>query len=97
MSAAETDAGRVVVGKLYAVYLGGDLASGRMGEDHEVIHVVAPDVPTARREAKAKWRGSGRAHVDAVLELDVVDGYEIVLEASRRPGASVVDTTYDPA
>ena len=96
MSAAALDSERVDAAKLYAVYLGGELAPGRMGEDHEVIHVVAPDIREARRLAKEKWRGSGRPHVDAVLHLDVVDGYEVALEASSRAGASVVDNTYDP-
>jgi hypothetical protein len=67
-----------------------------MGEDHEVIHVVAPDPVSARRLAKQKWRGSGRAHVDAVLHLDVVDGFAVVLEPSLHGGTAVVDTTFDP-
>jgi len=83
--------------RLYAVYLGGNLPDGRMGEDHEVIHVVAPDVPTARRLAKQKWRGSGAAHVDAVLHVDVVDGYAVVLEPRGDAAAAAVDNTYDPA
>jgi len=51
---------------LYAAYLGGDLGPGRMGEDHEVVFVVAGDEPAARRAAKAKWGGDGRPHVDAL-------------------------------
>ncbi len=96
MSSPSVDAEGTSASRLYAVYLGGELAPGRMGEDHEVIHVVAPDVREARHLAKAKWRGSGRPHVDAVLHLDVVDGYEVVLESSDHPGAAVVDNTYDP-
>ncbi len=96
MSSSSLGTERAEPSKLYAVYLGGELAPGRMGEDHEVIHVVAPDVPEARHLAKAKWRGSGRPHVDAVLHLDVVDGYAVVLEASDHSGAAVVDNTYDP-
>jgi hypothetical protein len=91
---AGVGAGREV--GLYAVYLGGNLARGRMGEDHEVIHVVAPDVASARRLAKQKWQGSGPAHVDAVLHLDVVDGYAVALEPSERHAVAVVDNTYDP-
>ena len=97
VSTASAEGASVDGAKLYAVYLGGDLAPGRMGEDHEVIHVVAPDVREARRLAKQKWRGSGRPHVDAVLHLDVVDGFDAVLEESRRAGTSLVDTTFDPA
>jgi hypothetical protein len=65
---------------LYAAFLGGELTDGRMGEDHEVVFVVADDLPSARRAAKAKWGGDGRAHVDALTRLDMIDGYTIGLE-----------------
>ena len=64
---------------LYAAFLGGELTDGRMGEDHEVVFVVADDVISARRAAKAKWGGDGRAHVDALTRLDMIDGYAIGL------------------
>jgi hypothetical protein len=51
-----------------------------MGEDHEVVFVVAEDMVSARRAAREKWRGDGDAHVDAVTRLDMVDGYGIGLE-----------------
>jgi hypothetical protein len=51
-----------------------------MGEDHEVVFVVAEDELSARRSAKVKWRGDGRAHVDALTRLDMVDGFAIGLE-----------------
>ena len=69
---------------LYAAFLGGDLGPGRMGEDHEVVFVVADDMPAARRAAKAKWRGDGKAHVDALTRLDMIDGYAVGLQ----PGGS---------
>jgi hypothetical protein len=64
---------------LYAAFLGGPLADGRMGEGHEVVMVVAEDPTQARALAKAKWTGVGRSHVDAVQQIDVVDGFEIAL------------------
>lgn len=64
---------------LYAVYLGGTPVAGRMGEDHEVVFVVAPDPAAMKKAAKAKWRGHGRPHVDAFEELSSVDGYAIHL------------------
>ena len=73
---------------LYAAFLGGDLGPGRMGEDHEVVFVVAEDMASARRAAKAKWGGDGRAHVDALTRLDMIDGFAVELE---RAGAG--DTT----
>jgi hypothetical protein len=65
---------------LFAAFLGGELTAGRMGEDHEVVFVVAEDVLTARRAAVAKWAGGGRAHVDALTRLDMVDGFAVALE-----------------
>jgi hypothetical protein len=68
---------------LYAAYLGGPLAEDRMGEDHEIVFVVAPDPAAAKESARHKWSGAGRGHVDAVREVAMVDGYEIEL---RRVG-----------
>jgi hypothetical protein len=65
---------------LYAAFLGGELAAGRVGEDHEVVFVVAEDTESARRAAKAKWGGDGRSHIDALTRLDVVDGFAVGLQ-----------------
>ena len=51
-----------------------------MGEGHEVVMVVAPDLDEAKSRAKAKWSGKGRGHVDALQRVDVVDGFEVRLE-----------------
>jgi hypothetical protein len=82
--------------KLFVVYLGGKVAEGRMGEDHEVVVVVAFDAPSARKSAKAKWRGIGDPHVDAVQELDVVDGYQVDLSQAQREDRAPVDPTWVP-
>jgi Domain of Unknown Function (DUF1543) len=65
---------------LYAAFLGGPMAEGRMGEGHEVVMVVAADLDDAKSRAKAKWSGKGRGHVDAVQRIDAVDGFEVRLE-----------------
>jgi hypothetical protein len=80
--------------RLYAVYLGGELGPGRIGEDHEVVFVVAPHVAAARERAKAKWRGHDKAHIDAVAEIEVVDGYAVRLEATEESKAPSIDNTY---
>jgi hypothetical protein len=72
---------------LYCAFLGGELAAHRMGEDHEVVFVVAEDTTSARQAAQKKWGGDGRAHVDAVTCLDMIDGYEIALSAPGRGDA----------
>jgi Domain of Unknown Function (DUF1543) len=69
---------------LYAAFLGGELSGNRMGEDHEVVFVVADDVRAARQAAKKKWGGRGRVHVDAVTRLEAIDGYAISLSQSGQ-------------
>jgi len=61
-----------------------------MGEDHEVVFVVAEDELTARQAAKAKWGGDGRPHVDALTRLDMIDGYGIGL--TRHGGGDATET-----
>lgn len=64
--------------KLFVCYLGGKLVPGRIGEDHEVIIVVAEDLKDAKKKARLKWAGQPiDVHVDYITELDVVDGYKI--------------------
>jgi hypothetical protein len=41
--------------------------------------VVADNAKEAKAHAKAKWSGAGRGHVDAVQQIDMVDGFEISL------------------
>ncbi len=72
---------------LYAAYLGGPLADGRMGEDHEVVFVVAADATDAKARARAKWQGDGRPHVDAVQQIVRVDGHQV----SVHPTADTED------
>jgi hypothetical protein len=86
------------VPRLYAVYLGGDPAPGRLGEDHEMVFVVTTDYRSARRAARAKWTGADpKPHVDMVQELDAVDGYEVTLTHTGKPGALPLDPTYEPS
>jgi hypothetical protein len=82
--------------QLYVVYLGGELAAGRIGEDHEVVMVVATDIQDARKFAKMKWRGSASPHIDAVKLVSVIDGYEVHLEPTEDVDSSSVDATYVP-
>jgi hypothetical protein len=81
--------------KLHVVFLGGDLAPGRLGEDHEVVLVVADDIAGARAAAKAKWSGVGKAHIDAVRPLDVIDGHRIRLEPTADDESTEIDPTYE--
>jgi hypothetical protein len=82
--------------KLFAVYLGGDPAPGRLSEDHEVVHVVAVGIKDARVAARAKWSGLTRPHVDAVKVLEVVDGFRVELEVTVDAESREIDETYEP-
>jgi hypothetical protein len=79
---------------LWAVYLGGDVAPGRMGEDHEVVFVVAGDIKEARRRGRTKWTGVGKAHIDSVQRLDRIDGHAIALTPAEPGDATELDGTY---
>jgi Domain of Unknown Function (DUF1543) len=46
--------------------------------------VVAEDLKDAKAKAKAKWHGTGRGHVDALQQIDMVDGFEISLVAGGQ-------------
>jgi len=79
---------------LYVVYLGGELAPGRVGEDHEVVVVAASDIQDARKAAKAKWHGYATPHIDAVKKLSVVDGYRVELHPTNEVDSDAIDSTY---
>jgi hypothetical protein len=81
---------------LYVVYLGGNLAPGRMGEDHEVVLVAAGSVPDARAAAKRKWRGVSRPHVDAVQRIEVLDGHRVTLTETGEADVVDTDDSYNP-
>jgi hypothetical protein len=81
---------------LYVVYLGGDLVPGRLGEDHEVVLVVSDSLKAARSAAKRKWQGSGRAHVDAVARVEVLDGHRVSLTPTDEADRVETDRTYSP-
>ncbi|HEX8002972.1 MAG TPA: DUF1543 domain-containing protein [Mycobacteriales bacterium] len=79
---------------LFVVYLGGRLSPGRIGEDHEVVLVVAEDEADARAKAKAKWGGAARAHVDAVSRVGVVDGHRVSVTHTGEPDDVRTDDTH---
>jgi thiamine monophosphate kinase len=63
----------------YVAFLGGELANGRIGEDHEIVFVVADNELSARKAAKAKWGGGGKPHVDTLTKVEQIDGYALTL------------------
>jgi hypothetical protein len=71
--------------ELYAAYLGGPLADGRMGEGHEVVLVAAADRDDAAARAVAKWRGAPPGHLDALERIVRVDGFDVSLAPAAGP------------
>lgn len=69
---------------LYIAYLGGKLGKSRVGEDHEVVMVVASSKDEAKDKARFKWKGIKPAHVDFMIEVEIVDGYKIILEKTNQ-------------
>ncbi len=63
-----------------------------MGEDQEVVFVVAADAAEAKTRAKAKWTGVGRGHVDAVERISSVDGYTLSLTKSGQSDRLELDS-----
>ena len=74
-----------------AAFLGGELGSGRMGEDHEVVFVVAEDMARPAGRPRPSGAATAGAHVDALTRLDMIDGYAVGLE--RRPARATPTET----
>jgi hypothetical protein len=71
-------------------FLGGELANGRIGEDHEIVFVAAEDELSARKAAKAKWGGGGKPHVDTLTRMERIDGFALTLTPSSTGGVTEV-------
>jgi hypothetical protein len=83
--------------RLYAVLLGGSGGSGRLSEDHETVFVVAEDERSATQAAKQRWSGHGRPHVDALVALESVDGWQVELrEGGSEADGALVDYNDEP-
>lgn len=77
--------------KLFIVYLGGTLGKDRIGEDHEVVIVVAESQMGAMSKARSKWKGIGKAHVDRVVQVDQIDNYQIQLAPNLAPDLLTIE------
>ena len=83
--------------QLYAVYLGGDPAPGRLTEDHEVVLVVADDVAEARRRARAKWGASQPSPMSTASNWWTWStASPSPSTPTERPESVDVDLTYEP-
>jgi len=65
--------------QLYAVLLGGKIRENHLMEDHHLVFVVAETEAEARLAAKKKWVAE-EMHIDGTQRIEIVDGYQIILE-----------------
>lgn len=69
--------------KLFAVLLGGR-ADGCNIELHDVVFVAGDSLEETYPKLVAKWFGNKkRLHIDSTIELQYVDGYEILLSRNK--------------
>jgi hypothetical protein len=67
-------------------------------EGHHNFYIVAKDRHDAKQKAKGKpLYQKLKMHIDGIHELDVIDGYRIVLEKSAASGSKINVTNYDEA
>lgn len=77
--------------KLFAVYLGGRAPKCNT-ELHDVVFVVGTSIEATYEQLMDKWFGNPlRLHIDSWVNLQIVDGYQIVL---RREPASQPQKLY---
>lgn len=78
---------------LFAVLLGGKIRKNNLMEDHKLVFVIANSEEEARSLAKKKWQAN-TIHVDGTQQINVVDGYKIILEKTKEDGNNQVNNNY---
>ena len=72
--------------KLFAIYVGGELAGANI-ELHDMRFVVAPSILKSHDALRAQWWGVPNSlHIDCWAELDHADGYDVELRTEPFMG-----------
>jgi len=79
--------------KLYAILLGGKIRKNNLMEDHHLVFAVAENEEAARLSAKKKWDAE-EIHIDGTQEINIVDGYKILLKKTNQQDNNKVDNKY---
>jgi len=87
--------------KLFAIYVGGEIAGANI-EVHDMRFVVAPSILETHAELRRQWWGTADSlHIDCWAEIDHADGYDVSLAPTRYPGREKLYYVnlggYDPA
>lgn len=70
--------------KLFAIYLGGRI-KGCTTEIHDIAFVAGTKVEDTYPELVKKWIGNkDNVHIDSILELSELDGYQITLKPTQQ-------------
>jgi hypothetical protein len=72
--------------KLFAVYVGGDIAGANI-ELHDMRFVVAPSIEESHSELRRQWWGTPSSlHIDCWAEVSAADGYRVSLQPEPFAG-----------
>lgn len=72
--------------KLFAIYIGGELAGANI-ELHDMRFVVAPTIADTYEELKRQWWGVPKSlHIDCWAEISEVDGHRVELRPEPFAG-----------
>jgi hypothetical protein len=87
--------------KLFAVYVGGELAGANI-ELHDMRFVVAESIADTHDELRRQWWGIPKSlHIDCWAEIAGADGYDVTLRPEPFTGAERLYYVnlggYDPA
>lgn len=87
--------------KLFAIYVGGEIAGANI-EVHDMRFVVAPSIRETHAELRRQWWGTANSlHIDCWAEIDHADGYDVSLRFEPYEGAERLYYVnlggYDPA
>lgn len=65
--------------KLFLAYMWAE-SKDRLIEDHEILLVVAKNEEQAKQQLKTKSKLWSDIHIDAILEINNIDWYDIILQ-----------------
>jgi len=75
--------------KLFLVYMWA-VSKERFMEDHEVLLVCAENVEQAKKTSFEKTKLENQVHIDFILEVNNVDGYDIILKKWKQENINKV-------
>ena len=67
------------------------VSNERLMEDHEILLVVASDLEEAKNKVVEKTKLINQVHIDFILEVKNVDGYDIILKKWKKENISKVN------